>query len=182
MTSARTSTLPLAGSPPAARVRRSGLGWIDRLTLGGIGLVVVLVSIPRVRAFAMHSNQADARALLPTLGELVGGEPGASLARAGAGAGTLARRLQDARWLAAAGALRHHGYLFRSVRSPGGGARLAAWPWHAGRTGSLAFALDEDGVVWTHSNAEGRWSGPERPPEALERELGAGGWKRVAGR
>ena len=165
------STRALQRSAP----RRSGrLRWPDAFTLLAVGLVVLLVSLPRLREFALRENQGDASSLVVQLGNLLG----SSVQAAELGSVrelvqqdvSFAARLGDSEFLAEGRLLRRHGYLFEIVpaelEGPGSGQawRVRAWPWEHGRSGLASFIWLPDRGLAQHANADGRWSGPEQPP------------------
>jgi hypothetical protein len=149
-----------------ADARRS-LSIADHLTLFVIGLVVVLVSLPRLRRFAVRENENDAIQALRLLSADAADHP--EVLDAGGLAALLAAsarhqsRLEDVELLDG-GRLRRHGYLFDAVESSGGWM-LRAWPWEHGRTGLGVFVATAEGLVGS-PNSEGRWSGPLAPPPA----------------
>lgn len=170
------------------RGSRSGaLHWADAAVLAAVGLVVLLVSLPRLRAFALRENETDARTLIARLGELCASDlatrdPSArevgsltSLSDVFARAPQLAARLEDAEWLEDGAVLRRHGYLFEFARHESGPV-LFAWPWEHGRTGSRAFRW-RMGALEGHPNSAGGWSGLHaRSADALS----AADWRPVA--
>lgn len=165
----------------ASRSARAGrLPAVDVLTLAAVLVVVLLVSLPCLRDFAVRENERDARALLPVLVELVDGEPAAELDLAALVARTpaLAEELRDAHPGERSGTLRHHGYVFSiapvasGVPGASGARAVLAWPLDRGRTGLRAFACRPGGGLWLHDNQDGRWSGPRGP----ERLAAAEGW------
>ena len=154
---------------------RSALGrrlapYFDRATILGILLLVVLVTLPRLRSMAIHENELDA---LRTLGVL-GGEVFAADAERPARLGELFakdedldRRLADTDVLDEGRLLVRYGYLFELVEGPEGPG-VRAWPVERGRTGQGAFWLDHRLGLHGDANRATRWSGPERPPSADE--------------
>lgn len=168
---------------PASRSSRSEsragrLPAVDVLTLGAVLVVVLLVSLPCLRDFAVRENERDAQALLPLLVELVNGEVEAlhqqpDLAALVAATPALAGELRDAHPGQHGASLGHHGYLFSAgAPGPGGERAVLAWPLDRGRTGLRAFACRPGGGLWLHPNRDGRWSGPRGP----ERLSAAEGW------
>jgi hypothetical protein len=173
----------------AARAR--GLSWIDRLTLGAIGLVVVVVTLPVLRGFGLRENENDAMRMLRVLAA----EPLApesalpaygAVARASAWGGAQAplshlaaqdrgiqRRLEDLETLPD-GRLRRHGYLFDVVAAGPGEPMLRAWPWEHGQTGRSAFVWTPRHGILGFRNTDGRFSGPDAAPTAAD--VRAGGW------
>jgi len=160
-----------------------GLSFADNLTLLAIGLVVVLVSLPRLRGFAVRENEQDAIDALALLAAdarvesevLLAGGLGALLASST----RHQSRLDDVE-LIDGGRLRRHGYLFDAVESAPGAWVLRAWPWEHGRTGLGAFVAS-DAAVLGHPNAGGRFSGPASPPSGprADAEAAPAGWRVV---
>lgn len=157
----------LEASPAATVERRRGLSFASGAMLSLIGVTVVLVSLPRLRRFALRENETDAVHMLRILstdavehGEaLSSGDLAAVLA-----ASTAHRmRLEDVEVLDD-GRLRRHGYLFAAVEGDPGRFVLLAWPWEHGRTGLGAFAAEPGKGVVGLENQDGRYSGPDRPP------------------
>lgn len=169
------------------RGSRSGaLHWADAAVLAAVGLVVLLVSLPRLREFALRENEADARTLVARLGELCSRELSApdasaqsaspaSLSEMLARTPQLAARLEDAEWLEQGALLRRHGYLFELTVHESGAA-LVAWPWEHGRTGCRAFRW-KTGAVEGHPNPAGAWSGLQARTADV---LSADHWRPVA--
>lgn len=150
-------------APKSPRAVRGALHWADAAVLLAVGVVVLLVSLPRLREFAVRENESDARALITRLGELAAqGPPPRSLAETLERAPVLSQRLEDVTWIEQGTLLRRHGYLFELV-SDGAGARISAWPWEHRRTGCSAFRWSAAGVEM-HPNLDGGWSGPGRRP------------------
>jgi hypothetical protein len=166
----------IASHVRSARSRRGRLHWADAAVLLAVGVVVLLVSLPRLREFALRENETDARTLVTRLGEVCAREMSAgTLAQALEREPQLVARLDDAEWLAQGRILRRHGYLFEldASRTP---ARVLAWPWDHGRTGFRAFRW-EAGALEGHSNPGGAWSGVEAPPFE---GTGPEGWRPLA--
>jgi hypothetical protein len=143
----------------------------DLLTLVAVGLVVLLVSLPCLRDFALRENERDARHLLPRLAGLVG-HPRAAEGAAEeldieglfAARPALVAGLPDARAGDDGRTLRHHGYVFAGLRATdGAGIALCAWPWDHGRTGQVAYLFVPGRGLFEHPNAAGRWSGASGP-------------------
>jgi len=147
-------------------IRRKLSPYLDRATILGILLLVVLVTLPHLRSLAIHENEIDA---LRTLGVL-GGEafaaesaPPARLGELFTPESGLERRLADTHVLEDGRLLLRYGYLFELVEGQDGRG-VRAWPVEHGRTGHGAFWLDADRGLHGSSNREARWSGVERPP------------------
>lgn len=156
---------------PHASTTRSR--WPDRIALAAIAVVVALVSLPRLRQFALRENESDAIRLVRVLAA-GGDQPLDERFRPGS---ALARRVGDVELLAG-GVLRRHGYLFDCVRTQGGAPMVRAWPWTHQHTGLGAFVWTPERGLVAHANADGRFSGIESPPSL---ESGARGWISYAG-
>jgi hypothetical protein len=159
----------------------------DGLTLGAVGLVVLLVSLPCLRDFAVRENERDARRLLPLLAELVERSPAAisaaetdlDLEGLFAAHPAVVAGLPDARAGGDGRTLRHHGYVFAGWRaSPGAPVALIAWPFDRGRTGKQAYLYLPGRGLFEHENPLGRWNGTRGPgPDELDL---ADGWSEPA--
>jgi hypothetical protein len=150
---------------------------VELLTLAAVALVVLLVSLPCLRDFAVRENQRDAQSLLSKLASIVtlaaARDPAApiDLASLLAARPALAQRLPDAE-VGPDALLRHHGYLFAARRDPTGGVALCAWPLDHGRTGLHAYLYLAGRGLYAHPNG-GRWSGEVEPaPSELVPSVG----------
>jgi len=168
-------------SPTALERRR--ISVVDVATLFLIALVVLLVSLPRLRHFALRENETDAIRMLRLLAadtltnrEFLGAGDLSSLLAANPDHRV---RLEDVEVLDD-GRLRRHGYVFDSVRDADGRRILLAWPWDHGSTGLAVFAIEPGGPVLGLPNQDGRISGPQNPPHAPPRGLGDG-WRAIPG-
>ena len=158
-------TLPLALERRARGVSAGGV-----LSLAAVLAVLVLVSLPRLQAFALEENETDAAALTRVLGRALAqlqqpagaAAPAPTLAEVARAAGLDGHR-DDVEWVDAGRVLRRHGYLFELCPRPGG-AVLRAWPWAHGDTGRAAFVFRPAEGVLRHGNPAGAWTGPGRPP------------------
>lgn len=146
------------------------------LTLFAVGLVVVLVSLPQLRDFALRENQGDARALVRRLSRELKTSSAANVQALLQGAPDLPRLATDTETLAGGAVLRRHGYLFDVATLPGGGRAVRAWPWSFRSTGIEVYAGVAGGTVYEHDNRDGRWSGPAAAPE-LAGLTPASGWR-----
>lgn len=164
-TTAAARPTRVEGVEPRASTARSR--WPDRIALAAIAVVVALVSLPRLRQFALRENEADAIRLVRVLA--ASDHP---LHERFAPGSTLARRVGDVELLAD-GVLRRHGYLFDSVRTADGSPMVRAWPWSHQHTGLGAFVWTPQRGLLAHANADGRFSGIERPPSP---DSGPPGW------
>jgi len=159
--------------PTHARLGR--LHWADAAVLTAVGIVVLLVSLPRLREFALRENEADARRLTARLGELCDraqAAPPRDLGALLASEQLLLERLDDADWLADGAVLRRHGYLFGLAPD---GQSIVAWPWEHGRTGVSAYRSSREKLEG-HPNSGGAWSGLATPPLQADDSL----WRPVA--
>jgi len=146
------------------RGRRGRLRLADAATLLAVATVVLLVSLPRLRDFALRENQGDARGLVARLGRLLDDEVHAAevgnVQDAIAGDPALARQLEDVEYLEHGRLLRRHGYLFEVL--PGAAPQrvtVRAWPWEHGRTGLASFVWIAHRGLAGHPNTDGRWTG-----------------------
>jgi hypothetical protein len=147
-------------------IDRAGLSWTGALSVVAVVAVLVLVSLPRLHAFAVEENQTDASALTRHLVSALeqAADPHTPLVELVAGLG-MAANTDDLEWLEGGRILRRHGYLFELDRPRAGGApTLRAWPWAYGETGRVAFLGRAGEPVRRHANAGGGWSGPTAPP------------------
>jgi len=191
MSTQADTTAVLVDTAALPRVRARGLSWIDRLTLGAIGLVVVVVTLPVLRGFGLRENERDATRMLRVLASEPMSSPitssrGGDVVIAGGVQPTLSllaahdrgiqRRLEDLETLPD-GRLRRHGYLFDVVAAGPGEPMLRAWPWEHGQTGRGAFVWTPRRGLLGFPNSDGRFSGPSAAPTAAE--VLAGGWVRM---
>jgi len=176
-----------SGAPTSAASDRT-ISWIDRLTLGAIGVVVVVVTLPVLRGFGLRENERDALRMLrvlaaePAAGAARAVRPAdgqASLAALAADDRVLHRRLEDLEMLPD-GRLRRHGYLFDVSALSTGEPMLRAWPWEHAQTGRGAFVWTPRRGILGFANADGRFSGPDSPPEPAD--VLASGWVAMARR
>lgn len=177
-------------------------------TLFAIAAVVVVISLPRLREFALRENEADARALLARLGAALEAhaaerplatEPALAvvdlLETGGASRGAASdvvpsgpltssanpahpRGLADAELLDGGRLLRRHGYLFDVASGPDHRIVVRAWPWHAGRTGQRAFVDPLGAPPLAHANPKAEFSGPDGGP-ALQALGPETGWTQL---
>lgn len=167
-----------AASESIRTEQRTKGGWLqrriaphlDRATILGIVLLVILVTLPRLRSLAIHENEIDALRTLGVLGGQVFAAESAVPDRLGdlftADSG-LERRLADTRVLEDGRVLLRYGYLFELVESDAGRG-VRAWPVELGRTGQGAFWLDAQLGLTGTPNREERWSGIDRRPSASD--------------
>lgn len=140
----------------------------DVAVLVAVGVVVLLVSLPRLREFALRENESDARTLVERLGRMIERQKSpathadiASLLHTDV---AFVKQLDDAEFLDGGTLLRRHGYLF-DVATTSGSAVVRAWPWNYRKTGTTAFAWCADSGLVGHRNGDGTWSGLyDRPP------------------
>jgi hypothetical protein len=168
-------------SAPFERAQaRGGLSAVDYLTLFLIGLVVVLVSLPRLRRFALRENELDAIALLEALGgdmiEFPEGLPAGGIAGLLAANPRHENRFEDLEVLPG-GLLRRHGYLFDAEQAQPGGWSLRGWPWDYGRTGLGSFIFSASEGLIGNENANAASAGPGRPPSTDVAHAGQAGWR-----
>lgn len=155
---------------------------VDTLTLAAVGLVVLLVSLPRLRDLALRENEADAAWLVTRLADACGQSEAHEVQALIRGVPALDRQVDDAEFLEGGRLLRRHGYLFEVVQleplelEVGAGSTgsdpvaahapraIRAWPWQAGRTGRMALVWTAASGVVGDPNPGGRWSG-QAPPD-----------------
>ncbi len=156
-----------------------GLSFADYLTLLLIGLVVMLVSLPRLRHFALRENELDAVAMLKALGNDMQ-EWGEALPDGGIAALLAANPRHEDRFedieLLTDQRLRRHGYLFDAVEPQPGQWVLRAWPWEHGRTGLGAFVYSPAHGLLGHRNGDGQFAGEVQPPALLPALSAGSGW------
>jgi hypothetical protein len=171
-----------AVAAPRLRERR-GISFVDGATLALIAIVVVLVSLPRLRRFALRENETDAIRMLRILSAEALANPDAleagDLSNLLAACTVQRVRLEDVEVLGE-GRLRRHGYVFEAVRDPGGRLVLLAWPWEQGRTGLGVFGAEPGGPLVGMPNEDGRVSGPQNPPPVPPRIV-AEPWRAIPG-
>jgi hypothetical protein len=167
---------------------------VDALTLAAVALVVLLVSLPRLRDLALRENESDAAWLAGRLAALCVQDETLPLQALLERDPLLDRQVDDAEFLDGGRVLRRHGYLFEVLSVPpvGGpgeqgageqgeraeaaGRAVRAWPWEAGRTGRVALVWTPQSGLIGHLNGDGRWSGTRPPPPGA---VGGEGWRRV---
>jgi hypothetical protein len=172
MTPSGSLALSESDAPVADRVglgqrfrRRFGLSPSAAVTLAAVGLVVVLVSLPRLRAFALEANEVDAARLTRLFADALAADPlppGVPAFATLLERPDLARQAADVEAVADPSQVRCHGYLFQIT--PGEPARVEAWPWECGRTGRAAFRQEVGGRLERHANDGGLFSGPRNGP------------------
>ena len=183
---------------PTAIARFAGRrGRIKPLDLGiliGIVAVIVIVSLPRLSAFARRENEADALRLVQRLTQMFDDE---SL-RAAPPANTQAlfdrlprasRRLfEDQSAVDGGRVLLRHGYFFEFVRvptyegDPEGLLAVRAWPERASGPGAPAFLAFSSAAVLRHPTLTPPPVGLDSPPPVTSfhpSELRAAGWQPV---
>lgn len=148
---------------------RSGrLDWRSVLTLVAVVLVVGLVSLPKLRDFALQENEADAMRLMRRLETAVDRLPAegrpTNVEELVAAMLPPERSLQDAEFLDGGRVLRRRGYLFQWTPSDRGPGSLRAWPWQWRHTGLGAFYIEPGHRALAHGNDGGLWSGLGKGP------------------
>tara|TARA_R110002126_G_scaffold41590_6_gene120855 strand:- start:31437 stop:31958 length:522 start_codon:yes stop_codon:yes gene_type:complete len=147
-----SATAPSKGRPTH---RRDPL-WLDVSLLLAVAVVVCLVSLPRLRGFAVHGNERDAQATVALFGSELdkhADDPNPSIQALLAAAPRLEHRMRDVRSCDAAGVIVHHGYCFTMHAG-----QIHAWPLDRGRTGRVAYRSGAAGALEWCSNGAG-WSG-----------------------
>jgi len=170
---------PRAGEQ-GGRAHRGALSLSGVLTLAAISVVIVLVSLPRLRSFALRENESDAVYLLRVVGESLqastveAGPPAVDLVGLLRHEPELERKLQNCHDLGD-GVVVRHGYLFEGYEPEPGRWALRAWPYRHGQTGRRAFVWFPDVGLRVHANRDARFDGPDAPPSD-ETTAGAG-WR-----
>ena len=182
----------------------TGLSFAGTCQLLAVVSVLILVSLQRLRGFARHENEVDARTTVRLLSkELASWEPTTEGAapptiRDLVTSPTVERAVSDADFLAEGRYLRRHGYLFevvplrtrpatevRTAETLAGEVQAAeiplpaairAWPWRSGQTGRRVWLGTPEGGLFRHENDEGHWSGPGAE---LGDPAGWPGWDRL---
>ena len=156
--------------PPAPllkRLRIAGVRLADALLIAAILGLVMLVSLPRIEAYARASNERDAVLATALLGDRLGSEDGSAvqggqdLPSLVAGDWHLSHRLRDARRIPDTSLLLYHGYHYSlDVRS----GEILAWPRRAGGTGQTVYRWTRQAGLQRMANQAGQWTGTEVPP------------------
>jgi hypothetical protein len=140
------------------------------LVLSAVGVVLFLVSVPRVHQFALQDNERDATSSLLILSKTVqAAAAGDSAARQLPLPDTWDQeincRLYDAHATEGSSVIQRHGYLLELAYRTDGTDFLRAWPTKHGATGRSAYLLDPERGLIEHPNLDGAWSGPssQRP-------------------
>ncbi len=133
------------------------------LTLSAVGLVLFLVSVPRVHQFALQDTERDAKSSLLTLFNTVyageGERANGQIPAQEAWDQEVKCRLYDVHSSDDPALLQRHGYLLELAHRADGSKFLRAWPTEHGNTGRSAFLLDSQRGLIEHDNTDGTWSG-----------------------
>lgn len=167
----------------AAETPRLSPSWGRYLTLVAIAAVVVVISLPRLREFALRENESDARALLSRLAatlEVHAAETPRAVEELVRADGGLAQWTTDGEYLEDGRLLRRHGYLFDVTFGADHRWAVRAWPWRAGRTGTRAFVDVAGAALVVHPNDGARYSGLRGAPNVGELDAAAG-WREARG-
>ena len=148
----------LRGGSGAPQQAQAGRVRTDVLLLSAVGLLVVLVSLPRLSVFAMQENETDALVLVRTLAELpLRGDAQAPLVVGDLDLDQGQRWMRDLEIVDGGARLARYGYLFDLVEE-GEHRVVRAWPARFGHTGRRAFVhtietqLDQPGTLNEHAN------------------------------
>ena len=128
------------------------------LSLASVGVLLFLVSVPRVHRLALQDNQRDAQSAVRALHQAV--STSSELVTPQALAAGLEERLRDVKLHEEHGLIQRHGYLFEVAPGAGVGDVVRAWPVSHGDTGAAAYLMDPDGTLRVHANPAALWSGP----------------------
>ncbi len=133
------------------------------LTIAAVGIVLFLVSVPRVHQFALQDNERDAKSSLLTLFSTVYADDGSASAQRipapEAWNQEIKCRLYDAHPSDESALLERHGYLLEHAQRADGSEFLRAWPTRHGATGRSAFLIDSQRGLIENENTDGAWSG-----------------------
>ncbi len=156
--------------------RRGAMRLSSAATLVAVGVVVLVVSLPRLREFALRENEQDARLVVERLATLLASEVQAGERALNVEALVLKapgypRQFEDAEFLEGGTLMRRHGYLFE-VGGAGDPLPVRAWPWQHRRTGFSAYAWTRERELVGHANSDGSFSGPGRAPS-----VASGDWR-----
>jgi hypothetical protein len=178
----------------AHRARAGRLRALDWAILVGIVAVVVIVSLPRLSAFAQHENETDAQQLARRLAQPFGDEALQSdpprnvrdlferLPRAAR------RQFEDQTVLEDGRLILRHGYYFEFVRVPAfaddptGVLAVRAWPERCTGAPAPAFLAMSSTALLRHAKLDPPACGLESPPPIGTPhllELRARGWEPV---
>ena len=143
-----------------------------RLLALAVALLVPLVSMNRLEAYARSANESDALQAIELLARewrLEKERPSGAITSLDEliEARSVHHRLRDAR-PRSAGTWFYHGYLFRLFEEQSGSALLVAWPRSCGNSGRAAFAATANGGILWDRNDDARYSGLDAPPLAAD--------------
>jgi hypothetical protein len=155
--------------------RRGAMRLSSAATLVAVGVVVLVVSLPRLREFALRENEQDARLVVERLAALLENEVQAGERATNVEALVLKspgypRQFEDAEFLEGGTLMRRHGYLFE-IGGAADTVPVRAWPWQHRRTGFSAYAWTSERRLVGNANADGSFSGPGGAPSGP-----ASGW------
>ena len=167
---------------------------MDLALLIGVVAVVVIVSLPRLTAFAQRENEADAQRLVRRLAQLFDEDSLSSSPPRDTRAlferlpKAARRQFEDQTILEDGRLVLRHGYYFEFVRVPSfagdteGWMAVRAWPERAAPKGTPAYFGFSGNVVLSHSSLSPAPFGPDAPPQIrspLPFDLQAHGWRSV---
>ncbi|MAB79220.1 MAG: hypothetical protein CMJ89_07690 [Planctomycetes bacterium] len=181
-------------TPLPPRRALGGLSVLGAVSLISVVSVLVLVSLSRLRGFALHENALDARATVRYLADefaLLGEEHRyPQVGRLLENSRELQHALSDTEVLEGGRLLRRHGYLFalvprrkiersgdsvsdaNSVRileanapRPSNAFVVLGWPWRPEPTPLVLCKVA--GEIYSLKNAQAEWAGPHLDPQSL---------------
>lgn len=181
--------------PRSSSLRLGRMQWLDLSILIGVVAVVVIVSLPRLSAFARSENRADAARLARRLAQVLD-DAQADMAAVHDVSGLFQRlprqtrrQFEDQSVLDDGRLILRHGYFFEYLRVPGfegdrSGARaIRAWPERYGGDAAPVFLALSEQSIFTHDRLEPACYGFDKPPpieSTQPADLHARGWRLLA--
>lgn len=182
---------------PPLRAHPSRLGRLQTLDLAiliAVVAVVVIVSLPRLTAFARRENEADAQRLVRRMAELFDDDataaapPGSTLELFERMPRAARRQFEDQTVLDNGRLVLRHGYYFEFVHVPAfagdthGVMAVRAWPERLSKSGAPVFFAFSGSTVLRHTALDPAAGGMDAPPQIQSPQpfaLQADGWVTV---